>query len=262
MLIKDDPIKISVMKKILYVQDALNFNPDNLEFIDFIYGLTDARLKAFFFEKEQNPELQHPTCEDNIRRFKDACHVRDIPYSIVRNSAQLVDIFAIETRYADLLLIDLANKEETIPADFAKQLLYNAECPVVIMPVNFKGIEELVFTYDGHASSVYAIKQFTYLFPYLANYKTILISINPADISEREWNICRNWMNANYNRCVFMYAEGNVEELLVEILHKRDHSFMVMGAYGRAEAGTLVVPSHADEVIQLTSQALFIAHNR
>ena len=176
------------MKIILYVQEALKFNPDNLEFIDFIYGLTSARLVAFFFEKEQMPEASVRRFESNVQRFKAACHVRGIPYSIFRNNAQLVVDVALETRYADLLLIDLANKEGHIPTAFAKQLLHHAECPVVVMPVNFKGIEELVFTYDGNASSIYAIKQFTYLFPYLGNYKTNLICINPADINEKEWD--------------------------------------------------------------------------
>ncbi|RFM31501.1 hypothetical protein [Chitinophaga silvisoli] len=248
------------MKRILYVQEALNFNPDNLEFIDFIYGLASGRVMAFFLEKEDMPEASVPISKGNICRFKDACHVRGIPYSIFRNNVQqLVDI-ALETRYADLLLVDLANKKEHIPAEFAAQLLRNAECPVIVLPLNFMGIEELVFTYDGNASSVYAIKQFAYLFPYLGNYKANLICINPGNIHEREWNIFREWMNTVYTRIVFIYVEANVEEKLLEILHKRDHPFIVMGAYGRRAISGSLVPGHADAVIQLTSQALFIAH--
>lgn len=268
------------MKKILYVQDALNYNAVNTEFIDFIYGLTGCRISAFFFEdKETVRKLSiqqadwegisdlkatavtqlREICNENVRRFTTACHVRDIPYSISRMSRQL-DGIVQESRYADLLLLDVGDYDDTVPGDFARELLCYVECPVIIMPLTFLGVEELVFTYDGRESSSYAIKQFTYLLPLLGNYKAVVVCINPGMIDEAEWNKFREWIVGCYARIEFLYAEGNVAEELFEILRKRDHPFIVMGAYGSGLVSELLNPSQADPVIQLTSHAIFIAH--
>lgn len=269
------------MKRILYVHEALKYNTDNTEFIDFIYGLTGCSISAFFFENMETDQKiwmqqsarqgelnvtttaivrQREICEENIRRFKTACHVRDIPYSIYRSSTRQLDHIVEESRYADLLLLDVGSYDETAPEKFSKELLCTVECPVIIMPLHFEGVEELVFTYDGQESSSYAIKQFTYLFPLLENYKTVVVCINPDMISEVEWNKFRQWMDGAYTRIEFLYAEGNVAEELLYILRKRDHPLIVMGAYGSGGFADLLHPSHADPVIQLTSHALFLAH--
>ena len=44
----------------------------------------------------------------------------------------------------------------------------------VIAPFSFYGIDEIMLAYDGSASSVYAIKQFAYLFTELTSNLTLL----------------------------------------------------------------------------------------
>jgi len=271
------------MRRVLYVQEALNFNPGNLEFVDFIYGLGNFRITAVFLDKiaeERNDEkiwetaamqagskmtvpqksFHQKVSEDNIQRFIEACYARDIPYDILRESTGVLKYILQESRYADLLILDMASYKAAFPSYFAEDLLRNAECPVLVMPLAFEGIEELVFTYDGTLSSVYAVKQFTYLFPQMCNYKTAVVCINPEQVAEADWNKFREWMFASYARVEFLYAEGNVDDELVELLHKRDHPFIIMGAYGRGIVSGFLRPSHANLVIQLTSEALFIAH--
>jgi hypothetical protein len=74
-----------------------------------------------------------------------------------------------ESRYADLLIVDaqtsFERQYEGIPSDFARQILKESECPVVIAPQTFTEIDEIVFAYDCSASSMFAIKQFTHLIP-------------------------------------------------------------------------------------------------
>jgi hypothetical protein len=66
-----------------------------------------------------------------------------------------------ESRFADLLIIDAETSFnrglEANPTRFVKEILQHAECPVVISPVSFEGLDEIIFAYDGSASSVYAI---------------------------------------------------------------------------------------------------------
>lgn len=281
-------LKMIVMKKILYVLDPLNFYTDNLEFADFIYGLTNSEITGIFFEHtdaENKPEevirhsameagveitgglqdLPHQVFEKNVQRFKTSCDARDIPYSILRDGGSPLEDIILASRYADLILIDantsFSKKEEEVPTGFSKDLLNQAMCPVMVMPVSYKGIEELVFTYDGRESSMYAIKQFTYLFPWLRNYKVVVLSVNPDTVSEEEWYKFREWLHSCYTRVDFLSSTGNTRSELLEMLHNRDNAIIVMGAFGRSGISNFFSHSHGGDVLKLTSQALFIAHH-
>jgi len=277
-----------VMKKILYVTDALNLHLENLEFAGYICGLAQSKLLAVFLENdelemrtesmirtaavnaglnvtEETLSLKQHTCDTNIQRFKTACETKGIDCAVHRDRGNPLAEIILESRYADLLLLDVtttfsANNEGT-PTDFVKDVMSNAECPVMLMPESFNGVGEIVFTYDGKPSSIHAIKQFTYLFPQLKELKTVVVSVNPEEVSPEERYKFREWMHAHYNYLDFLSSEGNVKMGLVELLLDRNKSIVVMGAYGRSMISNFFSPSHANPVIKVISQAVFIAHN-
>lgn len=276
------------MKKILYVTDALELHLEDLDFAAYVCGLAQSKLLAIFLENdeaemrtdsmirtaavnaglnvtEEPLSLKQHTCDTNIQRFKNACQSKGIDCVVHRDRGNPLAEILMESRYADLMLLNAgisfsAALEET-PSGFVKDVMSNAECPVMLMPASFDGINELVFTYDGKAGSVHAIKQFTYLFPQLNELKTVVISINPEEVSPEERYKFREWMHAHYNYLDFLSTEGNVKAGLVELLFNRDRSLVVMGAYGRNVISSFFNPSHADPVIKVISQAVFIAHN-
>lgn len=276
------------MKKILYVTDALDLHLEDLDFAAYVCGLAQSKLLAIFLENdeaemrtdsmirsaavnaglnvtEEPLSLKEHTCDTNIQRFKNACQSKGIDCVVHRDRGNPLAEIIMESRYADLMLlnagISFSAALEAIPSDFVKDVMSNAECPVMLMPAGFDGISELVFTYDGKAASVHAIKQFTYLFPQLNELKTVVISINPEEVSPEERYKFREWMHAHYNYLDFLSTEGNVKMGLVELLFNRDRSLVVMGAYGRNIISNFFNPSHADPVIKVISQAVFIAHN-
>ncbi|WPQ60458.1 universal stress protein [Chitinophaga sancti] len=276
------------MKKILYVTDALNLHLENLEFAGYICGLAQSKLLAVFLENdelemrtesmirtaavnaglnvtEETLSLKQHTCDTNIQRFKTACETKGIDCAVHRDRGNPLAEIILESRYADLLLLDVtttfsANNEGT-PTDFVKDVMSNAECPVMLIPESFNGVGEIVFTYDGKPSSIHAIKQFTYLFPQLKELKTVVVSVNPEEVSPEERYKFREWMHAHYNYLDFLSSEGNVKMGLVELLLDRNKSIVVMGAYGRSMISNFFSPSHANPVIKVISQAVFIAHN-
>ena len=84
-----------------------------------------------------------------------------------------------ETRFADLLIIgseiffkNISDNDSNI---FLKHTLQHTECPVMVVPEKFYFPSQNILAYDGSASSVFAIKQFAYLFPDLCDNKTILV---------------------------------------------------------------------------------------
>lgn len=276
------------MKKILYVTDALDLHLENLEFAGYIAGLAKSKLLAVFLENnegemrsesmiriaavnaglnvtEEPLALKQHICDTNIQRFKSACESKGIDCTVHRDQGNPLSEMILESRYADLVLLNVGTSfspdRQGNLTGFVKDVLTHAECPVVVMPASFEGIEELIFTFDGKASSIHAIKQFTYLFPQLRELKTVVISINPEEVSPEERYKFREWMHAHYNYLDFMSTEGNVKMGLVELLFDRNKSFVVMGAYGRTMLSNLFSPSHANPVIKIISQAIFIAHH-
>ena len=279
------------MEKILFVTDAINMNTKSLDFAAFLCELSHSKLTGIFLENlkdehlpieaiqqaavmsgtsataEGITDIKEQCCEDNIRQFIDVCERRGINCVAHRDGGIPQEEIIIESRYADLLLIDaatsFADKREEIPTNFVKNILSDAECPVVILPVAFDGIEQLVFTVDGKPSSIYAIKQFTYLFPELREQQVVVISVNEEEVmpdTEERYKL-KEWLHTHYKNVDFLSTEGNVKAGLLELLLSRSKAFIVMGAYGRSAFSNLFNPSHAESVLKMVSQPVFIAHH-
>src|SRR5439155_955802 len=118
--------------------------------------------------------------EKNIDRFELLCRKNNINFRLHKDFTD----FALpglkkETRFADLLILGSESFYENLgihdPNDYLRDALHGAECPVLVVPEHFDFPEKNILSYDGSESSVYAIKQFSYLFPEFANNNTLLV---------------------------------------------------------------------------------------
>lgn len=153
------------MKKIVYVLNPLNLKIRNLDFIRFICSQTDSSLHAVFLDNnivENIPDviiqqgaidieiedilkdleaLKQRVCSANMLRFKTAWDHYGIPCYMHRVSNSPMEEMVLESRYADLVMLDVSlsfsSRNESIPSDFVKKFLHNAECPVILLPVSF-----------------------------------------------------------------------------------------------------------------------------
>ncbi|SHL61150.1 Universal stress protein family protein [Chitinophaga jiangningensis] len=276
------------MEKILFITDAMSLNYQALDFAAFLCNLTHSKLTAIFLENleyEERPpsalkskaaesgataqvdthELKSQCCEMNIKHFKEACERRGINSAIHRDRGVPLQEIIQESRYADLVLIDaetsFANQRESVPTKLVKDVLLDAECPVMISPVSFEGIEQVIFTYDGSPSAIFAIKQFTYLFPELKQQPIQVFTVNNGKESDhKDVSNMKEWMNNHYSSVNFVKRKGNTNAELLEFLLTSKNSLIVMGAYGRSTLSNLFKPSHATSVLRLISQPVFIAH--
>ena len=117
--------------------------------------------------------------------------------------------------------------------------------------------------YDGSKSSVFAIKQFTYLFPQLTDLPCILLQVNRGS----EWTIenedeIKQWLNTHYSQCGFEVLHGNVEDKLLEYMNENSSrdAFVIMGAYGRNNFSILIKESRANLLIKTIDLPIFISH--
>lgn len=278
------------MEKILLAIDAVNLNKNALEFACYLGRLTRSKIIGVFLENlvaEERPVLkkvhgmtsidweldeksdEHKAKMDEIERnisfFKEGCISGEVCYRVHRDRGVPVRELISESRFADVLVIDAQtsfNKQyEGNPTEFVRDVLKKAECPVIIAPESFEGVDEIIFAYNGSPSSVFAIKQFTYLFPQLHNKKVSVLQVNEAG----EWHDpnkykLKEWLNEHYTHLDFEALKGETDTKLLEHLVKRKNIFLVMGSYGRSTFSQFFKHSRADLLIKTVSHPIFMAH--
>jgi nucleotide-binding universal stress UspA family protein len=288
-----DYIKISLkkhfMEKILFVIDGNELSMPALDFACYLGRLARSTITGVVLEglpvnepvlarthglPSTNWKATDPSCA-NIRkrnsidallfRFKYACENRSVRYRIHCDSGIPAEEIVSESRYADLIVVDAATSFhrgfEGRPTHFVKDILKDAECPVIIAPENFDGLTEIIFTYDGSKSSAFAIGQFVYLFPELENKKVTLLRVN----EDGEWTMNEKqrwteWLQYRYSAISFHALKGDVSDNLFDYLFGRKNCMVVMGAYGRNGVSRFLKTSYAERIIKTMSLPIFISH--
>jgi hypothetical protein len=273
------------MEKILFISNGIDLNMEAIDFTCYLANLTRSRVTGVFLEnllEDAKPVLERISghllnesetfayqekkklTTDNINRFVEACARRSIKADAKEDFGIPPGEILLESRYADLAVISpgisFEKQLESLPTSFVKRFMEKSECPVVIAPQSCRDIQELVFTYNGTPSSVYAIKQFTYLFPELTDIKVTILGVNGKDLSEKEKQQFRGWLRSHYNAIGFEFLSGNPEVELFKWLQRRKNAFITMGAYGRGVVSQLFRRSTADLLIQTLPQPIFITH--
>ena len=138
----------------------------------------------------------------------------------------------------------------------------DSECPVIIAPEKFDAIDEIIFTYDGSASCVFAMKQFTYLFPELADKKVTIFHVNENGTwPDDEKKQLTSWVQNHFSAVGFDSRNGDPTYELLAYLFLKKNIFIVMGAYGRSAFSRYFKHSTADILMKTITQPIFIAHH-
>jgi nucleotide-binding universal stress UspA family protein len=273
------------MEKILVAIDANQINKNVLNFACFIAKLTHSKLTGVFLENnektavvaEESLHMPHDEFidarsgvrlrDDNIHVFKEMCANRGANCAIHLDRGVPVADIIKESRFADLLIVDpemsFRGKKEAVPTDFIKEVLTKSECPVVIAPFTFHAIDEVLLCYDGSPASVFAIRQFTYLFPALADKRITILQVNEKDnatVIEKEK--IGELLQMHYSAIGFKVLQGKASNELFGYLLGKKNVFVVMGAFGRSMLSDFFKHSTAELVIKTINLPVFIAHHK
>lgn len=278
------------MKKILLALNATNPDSQAIDFACYIGRLTKSIITGVFLENlvadetpvvkttqgmpymdwdidEQSPSFKQKKAliEKNIEMFADCCERKGVRSSIHRSAGVPSREIIAESRYADLIIVDAATSFNKVyegrPTDFVKDVLKESECPVLVAPGSFEGVDEVVFTFDGSRSSAFAIRQFTNLFPELNDKKVVVLHVSKDGVwEETEKHKFLDWMKNHYSSIGFQQMTGDTDDRLFDYLFKRKNSFIVMGAYGRGALSRFFHHSQADFLINIMTQPIFISH--
>lgn len=273
------------MEKILVAIDTNQLNTNMLDFACYLAKLTNSKLIGIFLEDQEAAKApvtewvseggsavlpgtkeQIDQYDKSIHLFTEVCRKKQTNCSIHFDQGLPITGIIKESRFADLLIVDpemsLRSKKEGTPTAFIREVLAKSECPVVIAPFSFSGIDEIVFAYDGSQSAVFAIKQFTYLFPELTDKKVTILQVNENDnqpIVEREK--VGELLQMHYSAIGYHRLSGNAGNQLYGYLRAKKNVFVVMGAFGRSMFSDFFKHSTAELIVETINLPVFISHH-
>ncbi len=275
------------MKKIIIALDGEHFPKGAFEFAKYLNAKNEILLAGVFLSPVDYSRLMAYTgtgegmaimpewltknddeeiINKNIKLFEDACIADGMHYRVHKdNDLMALSSLVEETRFADVLLVSselfFKNIESKQPNFYLEEILKRAECPVMMIPENFTEPSQVVLSYDGGESSIFAIKQFAYLFPELVNKETILLSVTD-DAAEGlpEYNMVSELLANHYPNLKIENIAVKNKHFFVDWLNEQPGSFVVMGAFSRGLFSTLFRKSFAKDVIQEVRMPLFISH--
>lgn len=272
------------MQQILLVLNPLSLNTASIDFAAYIATLTRSRVMGMFIDDEKVhsalPESTYESkdeevtaanyssmnnrfTEENLQLFNEICARHQVGCSIYYAKGLAADEVIKESRFSDLIIMDgetslPSDKMGEIPSRFVRDILTASECPVVISPLKFDKINEVIFTYDGSKSSMFAIKQFTYLFPSLDETKITLVQITPNEVNKlTEHENLKKWLMMHYNAVHLEILHGTPDAELFKKLVATRNKLLVMGAYGRR---WVLNHSTANLILKNIDIPVFIAH--
>lgn len=202
---------------------------------------------------------------ETMGKFSEYCNQHGLEYTMHKDN----DLFALselihETRFADCLIISselfYENVEKDQPNDYLRKTLHESECPVMLVPENFEEPESLLLSYDGKASSVYAIKQFAYLFPECCNMGALLFNSGEENVDLPEQDLIQEIAARHYQPLTMEKVKNGKGGDLQEWMADRTNAILIAGAYGRGEMSNFFKKSFITDVIREHRIPLFVAH--
>jgi hypothetical protein len=265
------------MKRILFVTNGESPNIKCLEFACFLAQMNSADLTGVLID---NSELEvvanghngsktvkagRMSMSETARVFKEHCVQKNIPFSIFKIQGDPLHEIVNESRYSDILIMDpsvSAYAGEEAPSSLLKDILAKIECPVIVSPHDFERIDGIIFCFDGSDSSIFAMKQFTYLIPQLKEQRVSLLEVNHSDHQEfsSAHKKMADWLMAHYDNIMNIQLTGDVRKELLTYLGSQKDKLVIMGAYGRSQLSQFFRRSTADILIRDIDLPFFITH--
>ena len=211
-------------------------------------------------------EVSSAIVKDNIIKFKELCQANNVGYKVHKD----VYDFALpelikETRFADLLIVDSEKFYESTSkgeqSSHLQDLLHQTECPVLVVPEKFQFPEKNILAYDGSESSVYAIKQFAYLFPEFTGNETLLVFSKDDEETELpNETYIQELASQHYKNLNLLKLNVDSKKYFATWLSEEKKPILVSGSFGRSTVSQLFRRSFVKEIIAHADLPVFIAH--
>lgn len=195
----------------------------------------------------------------NIELFSASCNEAGIPFTADSDIDITIEDVIDHSAFADLILFEA---REQFGAYSFRDLLSDTHCPVLLVPGNAALPQKAILCYDESFSSIYAMKQYSYLFPEWKDMPTYLLSINPKGDNGNEFDsYLHTWLPQHFPNIEKITLEGNLQTELTSYIKKDDsRSIVIMGAYGGNAVSRIFHKSLVNVVLEETSASVFVIH--
>ena len=273
------------MKKILLTFDGVHFSEGAFEFARRLNEQQRILITGVFLPQVNYANLWSysggaaeplfiPTVENsvtadiekNIALFESLCRKNNIDYCVHKDFFNLaLPEFRNETRFADLAILGSETFYKNLgtgePNEYLKDALHAAECPVLVVPEKFDFPESNVLAYDGSDSSVFAIKQFAYLFPSLLYNETLLVTVQKEEaVPLPNGQYIEELVSRHFPRHTLLKLDTNRQKHFSEWINDRKNPVLVTGAFGRSFLSQMFKRSFISDVIHDNKLPVFITH--
>ncbi len=229
----------------------------------YTYTLEQSFIEPADIESTRKEDLEK--IDLNIKLFNEACNKLGVHHKVHVDKGVPVDEVIRESAFADIAII---NSHASlygfggVPGHSLKEILVDAHCPVLVVPVDYRPYTNVIICYDGQPSSVYAIKMFAYLFPELSRVKCLLVSVSEAAGNHvKEGSNLKELMKQHFADTEFLVLKGKPREELIELLAREgENAIVVMGAYGKSAFSRLFHQSLSNHIISEAGVPVFITH--
>lgn len=265
------------MKKILLILYGKDFPRNAFNFIANLNEQNPVVLTGFFlphivdipnwaaYSAESIGPLDDTIQRDNVRAFEELCLNAGIEYRIHQGTTEeAIPQIIKETKFSDVLVVEHNHFYKELEIEdsynYLESVLHHSECPTLIVSEHTTLPENIILAYDGQEPSVYAIKQFSYLFPSLLHLPTFLTylhdsdeTIIPQDTDMRELVSC-HFKNYTIN------SQDTAHIAYLKSISNRDNCLIVTGSFSRPKISELFKRSFSEDIIRNYRLPIFIAH--
>lgn len=274
------------MKKILLAFDGSNFSKGAFEFARRLNDMEPILVTGVFMPQVDYANLWSyasaagagagfiPLLEEedadlvqkNILKFEELCQKNGIAYRVHKDfySFALPELKK-ESRFADIIILsgELFYKGviESNQFDYLRDALHSAESPVLIVPEHYEFPDNNILSYDGTGESVYAIKQFAYIFPELTLNPTLLVYAEDEenkDFPSKQHIV--ELVTQHFKDLTFYKLESSSKKYFSKWINERSGSILISGSFSRSIFSQLFRKSFVTEIIREHKVPVFIAH--
>ncbi|MES2265108.1 MAG: universal stress protein [Bacteroidota bacterium] len=279
------------MKKISAAFDGLKFSEATMKYAIRVAADTNALLTGVFLESflyhsfhlfdmvgsqgVSKIKLRNLLEKDKATRaqsadvFLENCKRLEVDCIVHNDKIFALDDLIKESIYSDLLVIGagetMNNNTEDPPTTFICNLLAETQCPVMVVPAKYQDIQKVIFLYDGSPSSVFAVKMFHYLLPFLAHLETevLYVSGDENKMQLPESKLIREFIRCHCPLAGYTILSGEPEAQIISCLAKEKlNTLVVLGAYQRGVVSRWFKDSMANKLLSELNIPLFITHYR
>lgn len=224
-------------------------------------GVSEARVKEL---ENMDAEKRRQAATD----FETVCSAEGMACDVHHDRNVALKELIHESLFADLLIIDrketLTHYEEAIPTRFIRDAITEVHCPVLLVPVNYQPVEQILLLYDGSPDSLYALRIFSYVCSAIKYLPTQMVQVEEDVVNApSDAPLLKEFMKRHFPAATTTLLHGNPETAIRKfIMDQTAHTMVVLGAYGRSGFSRWMRPSMADRLQEQIEVPLFIAHRK